>query len=194
VTLIPATGPSAEDIRKVIAEYGAREARRTAVAEKKKEDEDKDKEKKDEKKDESKSMLGSIASAAVGAASSAASAAVSSFTAKDEKKSPTSSKPSSPAPGSPSTPPMAGVPSVPAQTHKKYALHRTFFEARKATHISRQNTARAKEVSKGELRLSCTADSRHAPGSARVLEHCHSCTYERGLYSNTSEVWCGAMV
>jgi hypothetical protein len=44
---------------------------------------------------------------------------------------------------------MAGVPSVPAQTHNKYALHRTFFESRKALRISTENAARAKEVSRG---------------------------------------------
>ncbi|TXT08779.1 hypothetical protein VHUM_02907 [Vanrija humicola] len=117
----PAPGPTAEDIRKVVAEYGVREARK---AEKKAEAE-KDKDKDADKDKKSAFSLGGIAS---GGAEEV----------KDE------SKPASPAP-----PITANIPSSTAPTHNKYALHRSIFEARRADLIRKQQAARAKEVSKG---------------------------------------------
>ncbi|KAL1406114.1 hypothetical protein Q8F55_007797 [Vanrija albida] len=129
----PAPGPSADDIRKVVAEYGAREARK---AEKKDgEDKDKDKDK------ASAFSLGGIASGIAGGVGAVASGVGSAVgltggDEKDEAKAP--------------TPPItANIPSSSAPSHKKYALHRSIFEARRADLIRKQQTARAKEVSKG---------------------------------------------
>lgn len=111
----------------MISDYSARERTKEKV-----EDKDKD-DKKDEKKEESKGVVSSL---------------ISSLTGKDEKKDKEAESPSKPASPAPIT---TGIPSVPAQTHKKYALHRHFFENRKAELGRKQATARAKEVSKGEL-------------------------------------------
>ncbi|RSH87869.1 uncharacterized protein EHS24_000387 [Apiotrichum porosum] len=135
-TLIAPTGPSADDIRKVIADYSARETRRTALKDEAEKNKDEDKDKKPEEK---KGLVGGLISSVSSSISSLA------MGDTEEKK---DSKPSSPAPASPGSPTTTGIPSVPAQTHKKYTLHRTFFENRRAELRRREQTARAKEVSK----------------------------------------------
>ncbi|WOO83408.1 UPF0589 protein [Vanrija pseudolonga] len=133
---MPAAGPSAEDIRKVVAEYGVREARK---AEKKAEEKEKEK----DKDKASAFSLGGIASgiaSGVGSVASGVGSAVGltggAEGAKDEPK-------------TPPAPITANIPSSTAPTHKKYALHRSIFEARRADLIRKQQAARAKEVSKG---------------------------------------------
>lgn len=150
-TLIAPTGPSADDIRKVIADYSARETRRTALKDEAEKNKDEDKDKKPEEK---KGLVGGLISSVSSSISSLA------MGDTEEKK---DSKPSSPAPASPGSPTTTGIPSVPAQTHKKYTLHRTFFENRRAELRRREQTARAKEVSKGELRYHIAAQLADMP-------------------------------
>lgn len=136
---MPPAGPSAEDIRKVVAEYGVREARK---AEKKAEEsKDKDKEK------ASAFSLGGIASgiaSGVGSVASGVGSAVGLTGGAEEAKD---------EPKTPPAPITANIPSSTAPTHKKYALHRSIFEARRADLIRKQQAARAKEVSRGECVL-----------------------------------------
>lgn len=125
----PAQGPTQEDIRKVVSEYQAREARR-AAAQAKKTDEDKDKDKEKEKK----GLLGS--------ALEMGSKLISGGGSEEGTKSP------SPAPASPASE-MTGVPSSNVTTHNKYALHRHIFEARRNELRRKEMNKKAKETAQG---------------------------------------------
>lgn len=103
-------GPSQEDIRKVIADYKAREA--------KKGDKDKAKEVDDGREPP-------LTTSASGSASA-------------------SPKPT------PASPPAASVPPAPAQSHRKFALHRQIFDMRVQEIKRREQGVKAREVGKGE--------------------------------------------
>ncbi|WWC61468.1 uncharacterized protein I303_104052 [Kwoniella dejecticola CBS 10117] len=115
-------GPSAEDIKKVIAEHQAREARKAEKGNNDSKDKDKEgAEDKDKVKNKDKD--------------------------KDQVKSPASNTPSIPTATSPS--PSPSQPPLPAPTHKKYALHRHIFEMRKNELKRKEMGNKAKEVSRG---------------------------------------------
>lgn len=80
---------------------------------------------------------------------------------KDETKSPKT----------PETPPSVGVPTSNQRTHKKYALHRQIFESRKAEIRRKEQTVRAKEVSKGLSRVEL-ADCRITTSPERLILRC----------------------
>lgn len=123
----PPPGPTQEDIRKVVSEYQAREARRTA-AQAKKDDE------KDDKDKEKKGLLGS--------ALEMGSKLISGSPSEDGAKSPAS------APGTPAGD-MTGVPSSNVTTHNKYALHRHIFDARRNDLRRKEMNKKAKETAQG---------------------------------------------
>ncbi|BEJ00097.1 hypothetical protein CcaverHIS631_0411390 [Cutaneotrichosporon cavernicola] len=129
-TLIAApSGPSADDIRKVVDEYRARETRRTETKAEKddKDDKDKDKEKKEKESGGLLSYLPSLPGFG-----------------HEEKESSSPKSPRSPAPVTP-----VNVPSSPAPpAHRKFALHRAIFSSRQGELARKAQTARAKEVSK----------------------------------------------
>ncbi|CAK9787383.1 DUF1742-domain-containing protein [Cutaneotrichosporon oleaginosum] len=121
----PPPGPSADDVRKIVEEYRARETRRNDAKEEKKDDKD------DEKKKESGGLLSYLPS-------------LPGFGQEEKKDSSSPKSPRSPAPVSP-----VNVPSSPAPpAHRKFALHRAIFSNRQAELARKEQAARAKEVSK----------------------------------------------
>ncbi|KAL7422101.1 hypothetical protein Q5752_002744 [Cryptotrichosporon argae] len=125
-TQIPTPGPSAEDVRKVVADYHVREARKAEAAKAGKDGAGKDKEGKEGKddKDECKD--------------------------KDKGKDGPASNPSAPT----SSPSQRQAQASPAPTptpptHRKFALHRQLFESRKAELRRREQAAKAREMSRG---------------------------------------------
>ena len=116
----PQTGPSAEDVKKVVADYHVREARKAIEAKESgktdKDSKDKDNKAKDDKEKEKD---------------------------KDKEQDEDKSK-DSPAPTIPSIPIAA-----PAPSHRRFALHRQMYDMRKNEIKRKEQGVKAREVGKG---------------------------------------------